>query len=308
MLREKQKYRDIGRVLQKSLSSVSDEIRRNSSGGDYDPHKAHEQAKRRQCDRKRRTKLEYSAGLQQDVIEKLREDWSPEQIAGELRVQAKGKNVISHESIYLFIYSQIGKEMKLWQHLRHKKKPERTYWGSRKKRDLIPERVSIHRRLEKINDRTEFGHWEGDLVQFSTTGMTLAVFVERMSRRTVLVLNENKGKDAMEMALHELISTVGQVNFLSITFDNGLENVCHAKVRHEYAETFTSYFCDPYCSWQKGTVENTNKLLRQYFPRYISPNQLTPQFLESIAHKLNSRPRKCLNYSTPNAFFRSCSV
>ena len=106
----------------------------------------------------------------------------------------------------------------------------------------------------------------------------------------------------------ELISSAGQINVRSITFDNGGENVCHAKVRADYAEQFDTYFCDAYYSWQKGSVENTNKLLRQYLPRYTPPELLTQDHIDEIVAKLNFRPRKKLGYSTPDMEFKIRSV
>jgi len=129
-----------------------------------------------------------------------------------------------------------------------------------------------------------------------------------MTRKTIAVVNENKTAQEMEYAFHELISSAGQTQVKSITLDNGTENVCHQKVREDYMETFYTFFCDPYSSWQKGTVENTNKLLRQYLPRDIPPEQLTQDYVDSVLEKLNNRPRKCLNFSSPNSSFLNRSV
>jgi IS30 family transposase len=309
LLQQGESYREIRKVINKSISSISDEINNNGGRRNYDPHKAHERALKNKMERKKRKKLEISEGLKGYVIEKLREDWSPEQIAGELRKQAQEKTVISTETIYQFIYSKEGKRLKLWKHLRHRKKPERVPWGSRKKRKIsIPNRTSIHDRPQHINTREEFGHWEGDLMIFSEQRTVLAVFVERMTRKTIAVVNPDKTAQEMEYALHELISSAGPTQVKSITFDNGAENVCHQKVREDYMETFYTFFCDPYSSWQKGTVENTNKLLRQYLPRDISKEQLTQDYVDSVLEKLNNRPRKCLNFSSPNSFFSIRSV
>jgi IS30 family transposase len=308
MLESGESYREISKAIEKSISSISDEIKKNGGREKYDPHRAHSRARKQQLERRKRSKLEISEGLKKYVIENLVEDWSPEQIAGELRKQADGKSVISHETIYQYIYSREGKQLKLWKHLRHKQKPERVHWGGRTRRASIPHRISIHERPQHVNARQEFGHWEGDLMIFSEQKSVLAVFVERMTRKTIAVVNANKTTKEMEYALHELISTAGQIRVKSITFDNGTENVCHQKVREDYAETFDTYFCDPYASWQKGTVENTNKLLRQYFPRNIPQEQLTQDYADTITEKLNNRPRKCLHYSTPALAFISCSV
>jgi IS30 family transposase len=309
LLEEKKSYREISKVINKVISAISDEIRHNSVNGNYDPYKAHAEARKRKIEKGKRKKLEISSALKDYVVEKLKEEWSPEQIAGELKEKAQGKTVISHETIYLFIYSEKGKKEKLWLYLRHRKKPERVPWGTRKKRKItIPNRTSIHERPDWINRREEYAHWEGDLMLFSQRNEALAVFVERYSRKTVAVLLDNKKASSMELALHELLASTGQTNVKSITFDNGSENVCHQKVRLDYVESFETFFCDPYCSWQKGTVENTNKLLRQYLPRKIEEQKLNQDYLDSVIEKLNNRPRKCLKYNTPNQIFKNCSV
>jgi IS30 family transposase len=309
LLRQKEKYREITKVISIAISSISDEIKKNSENGKYDPYVAQEKAMRRQTEKVKRTKLEISDGLKQFVVSKLKQEWSPEQISEELKILANGKAVISHETIYQFIYSDEGKKEGLWKHLRHRKKPERVSWGTRKKRKgCIPDRVSIHKRPEHVNTREEFGHWEGDLMIFSETRSVLAVFVERMTRRVIAVVNENKTSSEMEMAMHELIASAGQTNVLSVTFDNGTENVCHQKVRTDYEYCFKTFFCDPYSSWQKGSVENMNKLLRQYFPRDISPEKLTQDRVDEAVEKLNNRPRKCIGFQKPLEKFRSCSV
>lgn len=307
LLQSKISYQKIGFVIEKAKSSISDEIKNNSTNGEYDPEIAHAKAIQRKAQKTKRTKLTISPGLKKYVIQKLSEGWSPKQIYGDLRRQANGKNIISHETIYQFIYSNEGKELKLWLNLRHRKKPERIPWGSRKRRIIIPERVSIQERPSYINLREEFGHYEGDLMIFSS-GEALAVFTERVTRKTFAVLNTNKSAPEMELALHELISSAGQTNVRSITFDNGGENVCHAKVRVDYAEQFDTYFCDPYCSWQKGLVENTNKLLRQYLPRDAPQEILNQDYVDEVVAKLNSRPCERLGYNTPDEEFKNRSV
>ena len=309
MLKDDCRYRKIAEVIGKSISSLSDEIKRNGEGdGSYDAHKAQYKMEKRKEQKRKRKKLEISSGLLQRVVQDLKKDWSPAEIAGTLKKEAGGRTIVSHEIIYQYIYSDEGRKQGLWKHLRHKKKPYRQSFGIRKKRILIEERVSIHDRLPCINHRERFGDYEGDLMLFSSSQKALAVFVERQTRKVFITLNENKTSLAMEFALHELLCSAGIHSVRSITFDNGGENTCHERIRREYCYSFDTYFCDPYCSWQKGTVENTNKLLRQYFPRDINPELLTQDFVDTIAEKLNSRPRKCLNFSTPSSAFASCSV
>ncbi len=307
LLKENQPYREIGKVIGKSSSSISDELKRNSLFGKYDAFIAHRKAQEREKERGKRTKIEISPGLKKYILQKIEEDWSPEQISNNLKILA-GKNVISHETMYQFVYSAEGKKLKLYTHLRHKKEPRRRSFGTRQTRIKIPERVPIHFRSEAINKRIEFGHWEGDLMIFPQQRQVLAVFVERMTRRTVAIINPDKTALSMEMAMHEFISRVGQVNVKSLTLDNGTENVRHINIVHDYAETIQTFFCDPYCSWQKGTVENTNKLLRQYFPRTIDSRFLNQDFADKVVLRLNNRPRKCISFNTPLHYFSLCSV
>ena len=143
---------------------------------------------------------------------------------------------------------------------------------------------------------------------FSSSPKTLAVFVERQTRKIFVRLNENKTANEMEQAMNYLLCSAGIHDINSITFDNGLENICHEKVREDYSYSFKTYFCDSYCSWQKGSVENANKLLRFHFSRNIDPALLTQDYVDSIVNNINNRPRKILNYSSPNQSFISCSL
>ncbi len=310
LLHTEETYREIAKVLQKALSSVSDEINRNEGRFKYDPYKAEARAQKLKQDRSKRTKLEISPGLKEFVINKIKEDWSPEQISETLSQKANGKSILSTETIYQFVFSEEGKQLKLWMHLRHKKKPQRQSWSERRKyksRIKIPERQHISLRPPAATLRTEFGHFEADLMIFSQSKKVLAVFVDRFSRQTYAFINPDKTASAMKDTLREFITTVGVGLVKSISFDNGTENFYHHEVREEFG-SFETFFCDPYCSWQKGTVENTNKLLRQYFPRDISDNDLNENFLSSVIHKLNNRPRKCINFLPPIKLHPFCSV
>ena len=133
--------------------------------------------------------------------------------------------------------------MELWKHLRHRGKyleAKRRSWGGRRKGPTIPNRISIHKRPAVIETKTTFGHWE------------LAVFVERKTKQTFSFVSSDKTSAQMKLALHAFVEQAGVQNIKSITFDNGLENVCHQEIREEYCYAFDTYFCDPYCSWQKG--------------------------------------------------------
>ena len=304
LLQKRTSKRKIARLLGRSHSTILDEIKRNkSSSGIYDAVKAQKKALSRKNKPSKRSKIEISPGLKKFIIEKLAlYQWSPEQISRFLRIKSGGISVISHESIYLFIYSKEGKKLGLYKHLRRKKKPHRQPFCSRKKRIIIKERVSIHRRHNYINDRTEFGHWETDLMIFSKQKFVLAVSVERQSRYTIASILPNKTASEMKQALYRVILDSGQTNVKSITFDNGSENVLHHELKYEFPHLET-FFCDPYCSWQKGTVENTNGLIRQYLPRNTDLGSFSQHDIDQIIYKLNHRPRKCLNFLSPAFFF-----
>ena len=294
-------YREMAKIINKAISSISAEIKRNGGRKKYCPYAAEKRAQELKQKRNKRTKLEISPGLKEFVILKLKEDWSPEEIAGYLAKEAR-KTVISHETIYQFIYSPEGKKLKLWKHLRHRKKPERISHGTRKAQKnkmKIPERQHISLRPQPAQDRSEPGHFEVDLMIFSERKEVLAVFVDRCTRKTWAYINADKKASTMADTIREFLCDAGIANVKSLSFDNGTENFYHNIVRDEFG-TFDTFFCDPYCSWQKGTVENTNKLLRQYFPRNIPHENLNPQNLKIALHKLNNRPRKCLNFYSPN--------
>lgn len=313
LLKEQRSYREIAKVLGFAPSTISDEIKRNWEEKIYNPHRAEKKARLRIINKgkNKRGKLELSQWLKQFVVDKLeKEQWSPEQISWDLKLQAKWASILSHETIYKFIYSKEGKKLRLWKQLRHKKKAERVHWWTRKwrKKSSIPNRVSIHRRPWIINERWRFWDYEWDLVVFSNSPKTLAVFVERKTRKIFARVNENKTASEMSEAIHYLVECAGQSYLKTITFDNWTENVCHEDIRRDYNYSFNTYFCDPYSSWQKWGVENANKLLRQYLPRNLNDNEITQDVLDEAVRRINSRPRKCLGFSSSNKEFSRCSV
>ena len=181
------------------------------------------------------------------------------------------------------MYSAEGKTQKLWKHLRPRKRPVRVTHGTHKariSRNQIPDRNPISLRSYGAQSRTENEHYEVDLMIFSKTKKVLAVFVDRCTRKTYAYFNENKTASVMADTMRNFVCEVGSMNVKSLTFD--------------------TFFCDPYSSWQKGTVENTNKLLRQYFPRIINHSLLNNKNIQFALHRLNNRPRKCLNFNSPN--------
>ncbi|MBI2453105.1 IS30 family transposase [Candidatus Peregrinibacteria bacterium] len=294
MLREKVSYREIAKIVNRSHTTISYEIKTNkmSYEREYNPELAHKRFLDRQIRKGNVGKLQKDPKLKGFIIEQLqKEQWSPEQIAGTLKMR-NGKSVISHETIYQFIYSEEGKKKKLWLEMRHKKKPYRQKWGSRKRRTIIPNRVSIKERPKGANEKKEVGHLESDSMIFSG----------QRSQKCVITLLENKTAKETKMAIEGALEVYGLAEVKTITYDNGSENTKHDEINELYG--MRSYFCRAYASWQKGLVENTNKLIRQYFPRYTNMKKITQDFVEGIQEKLNNRPRKSLNYFTPNQAYQ----
>lgn len=297
--------RAVGRALNRGHSTISEEIIKNKSPHEeqYDAELAQARHEKRHLNKGNQSKLARKEKLKKHIIEKLEEDWSPEQIAGELRERC-GMTIISHETIYQFIYSEEGRRLKLWLHLRIKYKPARRKRGTRKSRkgQIITERVSIHLRPLEAAERKITGHLETDSMIFSNQKPIVSVQVDRASQKCSITKLENKTAFETKYALIRAIEDE-YASVKTITHDNGSENVLHTEIRDEYQ--IDTYFCDPYCSWQKGLVEEINGLIRQYLPRHINMNQITQDQIYEIQEKLNNRPRKSLNYKTPNQIYAS---
>ncbi len=291
--------RSIANLLKRSPSTISREINRN--GGVY-KYRAVE-ADRTAWKRAKRPKpcvLAENAELKTIVTCKLLEDWSPEQIAGWLKLTYPKNEYlrVSHETIYksLFIQTRglFRKEMR--NHLRTKRKFRHSKNHKVATRGQIVDGVSISKRPASVEDRAVPGHWEGDLICGSKNSH-IATVVERQSRFTVLVKVD--GKDTMNVvsALSKQMSKLPQLLQQSLTWDRGTEMAAHSDF--SVATNMDVYFCDPQSPWQRGTNENTNGLLRQYFPKGSCLSIFSQKELDRIATKLNNRPRKTLGFQTP---------
>lgn len=292
----------IAEKIGREYSIIKKEIKRNS--GEYLPYDA-VTAQRIADQRKRKTnvrKLEKIGNekLAQYVGEKIRLGWSPEQVAGILKshppeeVKECKDKTVSYESIYDWIYNGKGKELGLYKFLR-KKQNKRISKKARKERknkarlSLIPDRVSIRQR-EITN---ELGHWETDSVIFSGKSV-LSVQFERKSKLCRMHKCEDKSARRSEEAIWDSMDTTREIEWKTITRDNGMENVLHIETE------VPSYFCDAYSSWQKGGVENLNGLIREYFPKKSNLDMVSEREIYTVQERLNDRPRKCLNFLTPN--------
>jgi IS30 family transposase len=292
---------EIARRLGRDRATVSRELRRNAIPAGYLPDVAQRRypARRQRC--RRRARLQ-NRRLQRNVLQLLERGLSPEQISGRLRVE-QGRTVVNHETIYRFVYeSPLGRQEKLYQYLRRGKKKRTRRQGRRSHVSPIAQRLFIDARPLAAAQRTEIGHWESDSLLFGHD-QALNVLVERLSRFTVVTRLRNK---TAHDTRHALVARLAQLPHSSITADNGSENADHVMVSHTLAIPF--YFCHPYHSWEKGTVENTNGLIRRYLPRDTDLDRVDQGDLDAIASELNHRPRKCLGFRTPYEVLFGVSV
>jgi transposase, IS30 family len=307
-------FEDIGERLGRHASSISREVKRNSQptkqyAGGYAPLRAHELSLRRRR-WNARYKLVREPALRTYVGERLAMGYSPEQISGRLARDHRTRDCpaelvglsISHESIYRFIYYRSAQK-DYW----HRLLPRAKWRRGRFKRtrpspsELIPGRVAISEREASANTRHTFGHWEGDLMLFSTYGQALLVAHERTSR--ICFYRKQPDKQALNVfhALQQLFAPLPALARRSITFDNGTEFSLHQRLNLEL--NMATYFCDTYSPWQKGGVENAIGRARRDIPRQTDLANLSQDQLDRIARKHNHTPRKCLDYQTPAEVF-----
>lgn len=293
--------RMIGSRIKRAPSTVSREITRNGGDLRYRAGDAEERAWDR-AKRPKKCRLAMNARLRLIVASKLKMQWSPQQIAGWLKTQfPKDPSLqISHEAIYqtLFVQARGALKKELQRHLRSGRVMRHGRAATRRgqTRYQIVDAVSIRERPPEIEDRSVPGHWEGDLLCGS--GNThIATLVERQSRFTLLVKLRGKDAQTVAKALSRQIRKLPAALRRSLTLDRGPEFAAHRKV--SIASDVKIYFCDPKSPWQRGTNENTNRLLRQYFPDGTDLSQFSQVYLNRIAVRLNRRPRKTLHYTTP---------
>lgn len=296
--------RTIAHVLKRNHATILREIQRNSPAPgkeqrpSYSPAVASQLAKSRR-EQSKQAKLA-DPSLQRWVIRHLTRGWSPEQIAGRLKLQVPHA-ALSYETIYQFIYARPQRSLRLWEFLR-RGRPRRRATTSRgvwaTQRTLIPQRISIEQRPTEANQRQRIGHFESDLLEGTKINRSVvSVTVDRKSGYVILDKLLNKQPEGR--AVH-LVQNLGQLPFptRTLTLDNGTENIYHQRVaRHLGCEIF---FCHPYHAWEKGTVENTIGLIRSYIPKKTNLSGVTLTDLRTIARELNERPRKRLGFCTPS--------
>jgi IS30 family transposase len=295
--------RAIARRLGRSASTVCREVEHNGGRNRYRAAKAEERSWQR-ARRPKRCLLTMNDGLRSLVAHKLKEHWSPQQISGWLKREYPLEEAmrVSHETIYrtLFVQARGALKRELLAHLRSRRMMRKSRCASTRgqPRGQIKEAVSIRERPPEAEDRAVPGHWEGDLISGSRN-THIATLVERSSRFVVLVRLSGKDTETVVEALSEQIRRLPATMMDTLTWDRGPEMAAHKKFT--VATDVAVYFCDPKSPWQRGTSENTNRLLRQYLPRKTDLSVYDQADLDLIALKLNTRPRKTLAYSTPAA-------
>jgi IS30 family transposase len=300
--------RAIAIQLERSPSTISREITRNGGLEDYRASQADKAAWDR-AHRPKHCKLAGSSILRRIVARKLRSHWSPEQIAGWLKRAYAGNesHQVSHETIYrsLFIQARGVLKKELLQYLRTKRTLRRPKHASLKGKGLgqITNAVSIRERPASVEDRAVPGHWEGDLIAGSNNSY-IATLVERHTRYVMLAKVLGKDTETVINALVKQARSLPKELYRSLTWDRGSEMADHQ--RFTLATDIDVYFCDPQSPWQRGSNENTNRLLRQYFPKGTDLSVHSQAKLSAVARQLNERPRKTLEFETPAERFNAC--
>lgn len=291
--------RSIAFSLGRSPSTVSREINRNRGVANYRAAEADKAAWRR-ATRPKTCVLASNPKLRHLVTCKLLKDWSPEQISGWLKLTYPNDEDlrVSHETIYksLFIQTRGLLRKELHKHLRTKRKFRHPKKLGKSPRGGVTNGVSISERPASVEDRAVPGHWEGDLI-YGSRNSFIATVVERQTRFVVLVKVSGKDTNSVVSALSRQMSKLPKLLKQSLTWDRGNEMAAH--VDFTVATNMDVYLCDPRSPWQRGTNENTNGLLRQYFPKGTELSKFTQADLNQVAAKLNTRPRKTLGFYTP---------
>lgn len=277
--------RAIAKSLGRSPNSISYELKKNQVLGEYNPQKANAKSRlRKRMRRLQWMKIEEDKELKRHIIEGLQRKWNPDEISGRMRLEKKPRYV-SKNSIYRWLYSYRGQR---YCPLLYSKRYRRRKRIGSKKRTVIPHRVDISKRFKGAETRSRYGHWEKDaVVSRQGVSASLAVAEERKSR----LLTARKVRN-MSPAEHELATKkmLGGKKVLSITRDNGIEN------RHHKQTSAPSFFCEPYSSWQKGSIENANKLIRVFFPKGTDFRRVTQTAVNKAIVIINEKPRRILGY------------
>ena len=306
LLHRKVKVTEIARRINRHRATVYREIKRNFFKDDELPQLngyygmvAQKSAAQR---RARRRKLVRIPELREAVVDRLQEGWSPEQIAGRLRLEGHATSV-SHETIYAYVYSEDGQSQALARYLPERRKKRKPRYARSPRGRMFPLERSIHHRPEHIKTREMFGDWEGDLMIFRREHgkANVASLVERKTRFAVLFRNNDRSSKHFIARLMDIMEPLPQIARQSITFDRGIEFSGWRKLENGIGTR--AWFCDPQAPWQKGSVENLNKRARRYLPRDTPIAALSNRDMKAICDRLNGTPGKCLGWRTPSEAF-----
>lgn len=289
--------REIARRLHRSPGTMSEEIERNTVKGKYVARKARHKARvRRQQSKVQCLKVAMDTGLKNFVVRNIKDEQSPEGIAGRIREVGNGLKPVSPKAIYKFVHSVHGRQIERYLYSKAVKRKSRS---KRKKSAAIDGRRMIDERPKKAEKREEFGHFEGDFIESGKDGRgSLLVLVERKSRYPFLVYTESKKTEDINKLTAE---TLRGVPVKSVTIDNDISFQKHQELSQMIeADVF---FCHPYHSWEKGTVENRNRAVRRYIPKRTDLSGYGKEYFKMVEEKLRTRFMKCLNYKTPQEVF-----
>ena len=292
--------RQIAAALDRSPSTISRELKRNS--GTQVGYRSSYADQQTQARRWKGSRLERDASLRAAVMERLASGWSPEQIAGRLKLE-HGRRLISYESIYRFIHAQIARTKDYrWRHCLPRGKSKRGCRGRKGggSQNFIEGRVSLAERPPDVADRKTPGHWEADLMMFAKYGQAVLTVHERKSRLLIAIRLTSKAAHGVARHLVNLFASLPQPLRQTVTFDNGTEFARHLALRSLAIDTF---FCDPYAPWQKGGIENAIGRMRRFMPRKTDLATLSSSRFRNLVAAYNNTPRKCLDFRTPAEAF-----
>ncbi|MBN2210008.1 MAG: IS30 family transposase [Sedimentisphaerales bacterium] len=302
MRSQQESLQAIGERLGRSKGTISRELSRNvSSTHDYKAHLAQRYYEKRRRASKWPYRLEGDAWLCGYVQEKLKQCWSPEQISG--RLHKDHDMDISPGTIYSWIYRNRSEGGVFYRYLRQSHRRRRKRRGGEDRRGQMPGRRMIDRRPQVVHERQRIGDWEGDTVEGRKGSGFIATHVERKSRYTVAVKVADKSAQTVTRATLSAMKKLPPAKVRTMTFDNGKEFAGFQELERGLA--MRSYFARPYHSWERGANENTNGLLRQFFPKGMDFSMIDQTQVDRAQDLLNNRPRKCINYRTPAEVFWS---
>jgi len=298
LIKEGYKQKEIAKEIGVHPSTICREFKkyRSDKNSEYKAEESHIQTKIKHIKKPKRKAMNNQ--IEKYVKQKLKEDWSPEQLVG--RMKKDTKLTISHETIYKFIYKNKENGGLLYKHLRHRNKKYHDRSNKYKKRSIIPNRISIDQRSKIVDKKTRIGDWEIDTVIGKDHKGAILTIVCKASKFLLIKNLGSKHADITRDATIDLLQPLKEITH-TVTADNGTEFTYHEEVSQ--ALDLKYYFCDPYSSWQRGLNEHTNGLIRQYIPKKSSFENISQEEIVTIANKINHRPRKSLGYKTPFEVF-----